>query len=80
MNSSQILNLGRTHIKKIQTMSVIELQSYTRGEYPLVYISPDDQCHCDECAGESYPAVLVNWNDDDVSCDNCGQKIDAAEQ
>ena len=51
--------------------------------YPLWYVIDDHKCQCNECAAVSKEegstvSKQVNWDDDNLWCDECSTKIEAA--
>lgn len=54
------------------------------GGYPLYYIDNDGWILCPQCArkNDEYSAELagadVNWEDDSLYCDHCGESIQSA--
>ncbi len=59
------------------------------GGYPLYYQMEDGGVHCSHCANSNYSLhgtdpqwtishPQVNWEDADMTCDNCRQPIEAA--
>ena len=62
----------------------MELDKYTSwGCYPLAYLI-DNQCQCNDCATmtsihtEESPIAFVNWENSDLYCDECGERIESA--
>lgn len=60
------------------------------GGYPLYYVTKDNGCLCPKCANENLELTLgddpqwhieqvdVNWENNDLDCDNCNEKIQSA--
>lgn len=54
------------------------------GGYPLFYISKQNNICCPECANREVDqsdeiiAMDINYEDDDLYCDDCGKKIESA--
>ena len=51
--------------------------------YPLWYVIDDYKCQCNECAAVSKSegctiSTQVNYDDDNLWCDECSVKIEAA--
>jgi len=62
-----------------------ELRKYTDvGCYPVFYVDKDNSCLCADCANnndeEVFPLVAadVNWEDPELYCDECGERIESA--
>jgi hypothetical protein len=62
-----------------------KLRSYTMiGGYPLFYLDKGNNCLCPKCASdndeftESLTAVDANWEDPDLYCDHCSERIESA--
>jgi hypothetical protein len=50
------------------------------GSYPMIYINRKHEVLCPTCAGE-YDRILaedVNWENPDLHCDECGERIESA--
>jgi hypothetical protein len=61
------------------------LRSYTLiGCYPIFYLDSDNNCLCPKCASENddftEPLVAAdcNWEDPDLYCDHCSERIESA--
>jgi hypothetical protein len=61
------------------------------GCYPLYYITADGGVLCPKCANDNFDLTLdkddpqwyivdigVNWEDEELICDNCYKKIESA--
>lgn len=61
------------------------------GGYPLYYITADCGVLCPKCANENFERttdkddpqwfivdVAVNWEDEELICDNCNEHIESA--
>lgn len=57
------------------------------GGYPLYYLDGDNCVLCVKCARESENDELlnfkpvaadVNWEDESLSCDHCGERVESA--
>ena len=53
------------------------------GGYPLYYLDNENNVLCPACASkdgyESEPVACdVNWEDPDLYCDDCGERIESA--
>lgn len=51
------------------------------GCYPIFYVSRDRECYCAECADEerhTITAADANWEDPDLYCESCGERIESA--
>jgi hypothetical protein len=62
-----------------------KLRSFTSiGGYPVFYVTKQNNCLCSECADNNdmeydpIVAVDVNWEDPDLYCDECSQRIESA--
>ena len=67
-----------------------QLDSYAwPGGYPLFYLDGENSCLCPDCANKSYHdpeeiekfkpiACSVNYDDNDLYCDQCSKPIDVA--
>jgi len=62
------------------------LPSFTSvGCYPILYLDKHDNVLCPQCAneqdpdGDDAPVVAdVNWEDPDLFCDECSERIESA--
>ena len=54
------------------------------GLYPLFYVDDQNNCLCPACANkhEEYSGEIVaydvNWEDDNMYCDDCSKRIESA--
>jgi hypothetical protein len=52
------------------------------GGYPLYYQDREDNVLCPNCAGkQGYSPIVacsVNWEDPDLTCDDCSKRIESA--
>lgn len=51
------------------------------GGYPIFYLDKQENILCPECASREVEDVVdsdVNWEDDNLTCDDCGRPIDCA--
>jgi hypothetical protein len=53
------------------------------GGYPLYYLSDDGQTFCPDCANQKdaepeISGVDINWEDPELYCDGCSQRIESA--
>lgn len=54
------------------------------GCYPLFYLDSHDSVLCPRCAGtaeaegEAMAACGINWEDPDLYCDECSERIESA--
>lgn len=62
-----------------------QLRSFTSvGGYPLFYVTKQNSCLCSRCATDNdqdfdpIVAVDVNWENPDLYCDECSQRIESA--
>lgn len=60
-----------------------KLAKYTSfGCYPLFYLTADNSCLCADCANAESLADLVacdaNWEDPNLTCDGCSERIESA--
>ena len=70
---------------KFERLSDGRLAKYTSiGCYPIFYVDPDTSCLCADCArrgeaaGDPIDGSDVNWEDPDLFCDDCGERIESA--
>lgn len=68
-----------------------ELPAYAwPGGYPVYYLDRENSVLCPKCANKSdneeeVPqfrpmASGINWEDTDLTCDNCNERIESAEE
>ena len=62
-----------------------KLRSFTSiGGYPLFYYDKEGNCLCPECASsnDEYTEPLIgvdaNWENPDLHCDHCSERIESA--
>jgi hypothetical protein len=62
-----------------------KLRSFTSiGGYPLFYVTKQNNCLCPDCATDNdqdydpIAATDVNWEDPDLYCDECSNRIESA--
>ena len=59
-----------------------KLRAYSSiGCYPIVYLGSQGSALCPTCADEekeSIKAATVNWEDPQLFCDGCSQRIESA--
>ena len=62
-----------------------KLRSFTSiGGYPLFYVTKQNNCLCPDCASSNdqdydpIAATDVNWEDPDLYCDECSNRIESA--
>lgn len=59
-----------------------KLRAYSSvGCYPIIYLDPQGSVLCSTCASEeleSIKAATANWEDPQLFCDGCSQRIESA--
>lgn len=54
------------------------------GGYPIYYVDKEGSCICPKCANREVDASQevvdsdINWEDEALHCDDCGDKIQSA--
>ena len=71
--------------ERFERMTDGTLAKYTSiGCYPIFYLDPGTECLCADCArkaeaeGEPIDGQAVNWEDPDLYCAACEERIESA--